>query len=696
MTCHRPVAQANVQNSQSDSPEGNDVLKFAIDLPNRISGQLNGGTACAKSTIKDFLGQLFHYLAIEYNDFKLSAKHEELLLDILHDQEAKGLVSSSPIREKQWVSSLLISSLNSVQLMDAIKNGTTSWDVVIAKCLSLSMMTATGARAGDLAVSHGYTDEASTRLSDMVIKISKSDDAQVVFRSRLTLRFVKGHKNNNSKNHVVALDSTLDPKHNSLDPVKLLLALALRTGAVKATSIDQLITDTLARSDRTVQWAHPEWPLHPQFYAHGSGVKPDRPAFVLQFTNSLQAAAATAGIDVKLRAHDIRRGAARDASKLPSTSTQGLEGARVLLAHSHGSMLSGVTEEYVGPSTTSSWEQRRLVEPDRDFDLRIDEDLTGLSQRRKRIDSLEPFPGQSMKRGKITMNPSPGDYADTDLDPVVGHDTSLADVFDWDADTALVNEFEFPDMQTDTCFKETVAANIKSLGLTIDIDLGNPKDKRGTTDALTELQAESAARGSDKTSKSNSIDWLGFSSLDFLRQLSTINITTKLGDQTLDEGNSRDPSSSFMYKCGVDIDCSFEHQNIAHLRIHEAGCTPEKVATVHYKQKSTEHSCTTCSYVASGRNPAANLAAHIQKNHNFSQRCDFDGCIDQTLYTSADRLRDHRDHHVYDYSKFCCPIDECTRKSKPLATVQSFRTHLAGMHGMSAAVAAEWIQKAKW
>jgi hypothetical protein len=623
----------------------------------------------------------------------LSAKHQELLLAILHDHETKGLVSTSPIREKQWVSSLLVSSLNNVQLKDAIENGTTSWDVVIAKCLSLSMMTATGSRAGDLAVSNGYTEEASTRLSDMVIKVSKSDDGQIIFRSRLTLRFVKGHKNNNSKNHVVALDSTLDPYHNSLDPVKLLLALTLRTGAVEVNSIDQLITDTLARPDRTIQWKHPQWPLHPQFYAHGSGVKSDKPAFVVQFTKSLQAAATTAGIDVKLRAHNIRRGAAREASKLPSTGTQGLEGARTLLAHSHGTMLRGVTEEYVGPSTSSSWEQRRLVEPDRDFDLCIDEDITVLPRRRKRIDSLEPFP---IKRGKITTSSTLGDHADEDLDPDAScdiewyNDTSLIDVFDWNTSTSLVDQFEFPDLQADNCFKDTVGASLEMLGL--DIDLKSSAEKQSGPQS----QAKGPVGGGDKTSNPNSIDLLGLSSLDFLRKLSTVNITTKLSNDTLDEGNSRDAPSSFMYNCGVEIDCTFQHKNLAHLRIHEANCTSESVAAAVHKQKSVEHSCNSCPYVASGRNPAGNLATHIKKNHNFSQRCGFSGCIDQTVYTSADKLRDHREHHIYDYSKFTCPVDTCPKYKKPLATVQSLRTHLAGMHNMSAASASEWIQKAKW
>jgi hypothetical protein len=307
----------------------------------------------------------------------------------------------------------LVSSFNKIQLRDAIENGTKSWDVVGAKCLSLSMMTATGSRAGDLAVSSRYTDEASTRLKDMIIKIKKCDDGQIVFRSRLTPRSTNGQKQKQSKDHTVALDSTLNPIHNSLDPVKMLLTLTLRMGTVHAASIDQLIADTLAGPDRTVQWIHPDWALHPQLQGAGSSVKPSQPAGTQQFNRALQAAAETANIKVDLVPHDIRRGAVRDASRLSSTGTQSIEGARTLLAHSYGTMFSGVTEEYIGPTSTSTWEQRHLVGPEEEFDLHIDADMELPHPRRKRdsLDSL-PLPGQGPKREKTTRSTTLLDYID--------------------------------------------------------------------------------------------------------------------------------------------------------------------------------------------------------------------------------------------------------------------------------------------
>jgi hypothetical protein len=55
------------------------------------------------------------------------------------------------------------------------------------------------------------------------------------------------------KKYVVAFYLTIDPRHNKLDPAKLLLALALRTGAVDVLSIDQIISPALALANRTVR-----------------------------------------------------------------------------------------------------------------------------------------------------------------------------------------------------------------------------------------------------------------------------------------------------------------------------------------------------------------------------------------------------------------------------------------------------------
>lgn len=59
------------------------------------------------------------------------------------------------------------------------------------------------------------------------------------------------------------MKSSLDASHDVAAPHKLILTLALRTGALQAESVNDMITKMLNRKDRGVQWAHPEWLLIP-------------------------------------------------------------------------------------------------------------------------------------------------------------------------------------------------------------------------------------------------------------------------------------------------------------------------------------------------------------------------------------------------------------------------------------------------
>lgn len=167
---------------------------------------------------------------------------------------------------------------------------------------------------------------------------------------------------------------------------------------------------------------------------------------------------------------------------------------------------------------------------------------------------------------------------------------------------------------------DTLETNLKSLRLDVDL-------QRDSQVTIREQQA-----ADDRSSNTPPrINFLARDSLEFLRKLTTINVTTKLSDETLDEGNPCDAPSSYMHGCGVNVDSDFEHENLVHLRIHEVSCTPEKVANAIFEQKIPEHSCTECSYVASEKKPAFNLAEHIRKNHNFKAKRDWPGCIDQSV-----------------------------------------------------------------
>ncbi|KAI4636956.1 hypothetical protein J4E93_010746 [Alternaria ventricosa] len=107
-----------------------------------------------------------------------------------------------------------------------------------------------------------------------------------------------------------------------------------------------------------VQWKFPERPVLAGY--SGSVMTPDKPANTSQIGPFLVEAATLLGITVTIRAHDLRRGAAQDISRLghiiPSTRDEGL--ARSYLGHLHHSLDRDETSKYVGAEERDFWAPR--------------------------------------------------------------------------------------------------------------------------------------------------------------------------------------------------------------------------------------------------------------------------------------------------------------------------------------------------
>lgn len=117
----------------------------------------------------------------------------------------------------------------------------------------------------------------------------------VRFSARITLAYTKSKKDDASNNVVLTVDSLTNPAENAVDPIKLLLIHALRTGAVASTSYEQLVGMTLRRLDKMVQWVFPDRPVLPQF-TRAERLNKDLPANGNQVLDTIQKSARLAGI----------------------------------------------------------------------------------------------------------------------------------------------------------------------------------------------------------------------------------------------------------------------------------------------------------------------------------------------------------------------------------------------------------------
>lgn len=150
-----------------------------------------------------------------------------------------------------------------------------------------------------------------------------------------------------SQNTVVTLESSDTGCYNVMDPATLAIVMALRIGATAATSIEDLVEATIARPDRTMQWAFPERPV-PCCIENGQDrhLVLDEPAYATQFNNTLKAAAARTGVTVKITPHDMKRRTAQEAAALNKAT--GIDSAAQVLGHRPTTTTTGFTQKYAG------------------------------------------------------------------------------------------------------------------------------------------------------------------------------------------------------------------------------------------------------------------------------------------------------------------------------------------------------------
>jgi hypothetical protein len=156
-------------------------------------------------------------------------------------------------------------------------------------------------------------------------------------------------------NRRVVINSQKDPALNTMDPITYVLILALRFGVVEGTQIGVVISDTLKRRDKTIQWLKPKYPVLPAYGPNSSVVFASKPARCEQALKTLRLACELAGILVAVFLHDMRRGLASDIAYNTKTQKVNKQEVAEALGHTETSLRKGVTKDYIGLDRRDIW-----------------------------------------------------------------------------------------------------------------------------------------------------------------------------------------------------------------------------------------------------------------------------------------------------------------------------------------------------
>ncbi|EMD61597.1 hypothetical protein COCSADRAFT_163032 [Bipolaris sorokiniana ND90Pr] len=351
-----------IDDADSTTPTGEEIERFISIISRHLKPC--GGGVISFSTIRSGIDCLLKGCVFYHADFKVTAHEGSRIQSLVHTLVRNGTLTTDLKVEKQWIGSGLVAKLVDSTYKNALRNGTISWDLTLAKIQSIVLHAALGCRVGDVATSR-YDDHDLPFLAygDITMKLDGGSGVENICMSVL-MRNIKGRKGISLLNSTKRFYSINSPLESiPLCPVKAIIIMALRFGNVKnANSIEELLLNTARRDDKTVQWKDPRRPILPSFTS-GHIVLLDKPASSRQFNATLAEVSVRAGIVARITGHDLRRGSAQDIAAAAAKGIvpplfQAEFAAKELLSHDYRTMFMGVTKRYIGPDQHDLWAPR--------------------------------------------------------------------------------------------------------------------------------------------------------------------------------------------------------------------------------------------------------------------------------------------------------------------------------------------------
>lgn len=178
-------------------PSGQDVERFLIALPLSMDQRRLKDGVPNIHTIDNHWRLLQSILKEKFESFSLTAKEHSHVKSVLAKMRKTAAVSSTP-RPKAWLTARNVSTLSAALLRDAEENGTTNWDHVLQRMLSLVLLACLAARAGEISQSSSDSSELHMymKYEDVTVRVLSDHKRNPSFmlRAEMVLKYTKGHK----------------------------------------------------------------------------------------------------------------------------------------------------------------------------------------------------------------------------------------------------------------------------------------------------------------------------------------------------------------------------------------------------------------------------------------------------------------------------------------------------------------------
>jgi hypothetical protein len=659
----------------------------------------------------------------EADGFKITGHDSERLQTFIADAVKQRRLFKGYWNERTWLGFTTLSRMVTEYLKHFIAKGCCSWDVIVAKCLSITLVAALGARAGDVSRSNGYHNDEFLQWGHIRLYVDAESDVANFhdLRAVVTLKFMKGAKDTHGEDSVYYL-RPLDDADSHVCPIVWLLIHALRNGLVLAKTLPDVLNQALSRPDHAVEWTNPCYPVLSSF-ARDRPRRCDlvKPASPYQLSGTIREMGLISNILSRVYTHAMRSGAIRDIAHLPKTNESfgvTTDEHRQFLHHSRQTMNDGITERYVGEHTRELFNERAANQAKRHRrepafssesatdivkapvskqevqewreanegrqvrtaviyrDIRqhrlntfrktaAPEDRWATSSRthRPNLVALAERSASALNAGPtVTVGPGP---------EIVPIDPRILD------DEDILEETEVPDadlrLLESTIFREGDWPYDSTSSL---LEGGADRFSLGVDEGTIAMSAMSAAGFVDRYSRINVV-----ANQSFARawQETSAHRDMRLHSNSM-SGNSRDAPTPFMYRCQKTTGCSYETcMKLSHQK-HERTCAEDLVDL----QRRRKTSAFQCPYDGCGKifGSQATLTGHVDSVHKWvPQPCEH-GCDPTKTYSSKSQYKTHLESHNSRWPS-PCRYPGCADNATKAYTATGLRYHLKAIHGLT-------------
>lgn len=523
--------------------------------------------------------------------------------------------------------------------------------------------------------------------------------------------------------------------------IDILLAHALRHRMLTGVNTLQEALDSAARrQDRTLQWTYPEVPV---FSAYRSPKSINSFDFIqvisTQFVDdALYDLNGISGFAKRFTTHDIRAGAARDLSFVPSNKILGVANTATAkaLGHTRQSLNRGVTDSYIGALNQDlnqlKWEhqvEEDYITPRQGAPLRkkgvkiataaIDKrlaeeplDKKGHKRSRKaitrdlrqeaekaRLKSVDLTPSAITPPESISSTTEPSKRPSVLKTPLAPKTPSQINArqhpspksnLSTELEHASQSAYLEPDDDSSWSPYMTIS---KRAGLeVINGFLEGFEPSETTMQAIQDIEEDNALDAMVASSEQTAILRQDISMLlspEFVDRLSRINVVDHSGVsyyakdsiyaktlELVESTNSRDPATPFLHTCSLCKSyTAFRRTEVAY---HESTCL--QVQEEHRKKPFL------CEWNGCHKKfrTGSERRCHVLNTHErprvqktyIPRKCDIDRCDDQTIWPSLSGFNDHKRGHKVGFTSTMCLYPDCETKTL-FGSIQSYFKHLA-------------------